>query len=273
MLMSFRTPFLKRSLACSIALVVLVMTGVPTLGSWVYRVNRGDSIFLIARKVAVPQENIQKANNLQTERIQTGDKLVIPESKEAASLPKSQTWTYRVQNGDSLFGIARKVGVPLSRLVQINDLKRTTIVPGQSISIPYVARTARPAASSVSRGTVTGNSVDLNTLARLIYAESRGEKFVGQVAVGAVIVNRVKSGRFPRTIRGVVYSPGQFCTVRDGQINMTPNKTAYDAARAALNGWDPTGGALYFYNPAKTTSSWIWSRSVTTRIGSHVFAR
>ncbi|NLY90623.1 MAG: hypothetical protein GX081_03330 [Firmicutes bacterium] len=114
--------------------------------------------------------------------------------------------------------------------------------------------------------------VDLHLLARVIYAEARGEPLEGQVAVGAVLINRVKNPNFPDDLWSVVFKKGEFCTVRDGQIWLQPDATAYRAARLAKAGWDPTNGALYFYNPGKTTSAWIWSRTVTTRIGRHVFA-
>lgn len=113
---------------------------------------------------------------------------------------------------------------------------------------------------------------DLNLLARVIHAEARGEPFEGQVAVGAVLLNRLKSPRFPNNLWGVIFKEGEFCTVRDGQVWLRPDATAYRAAQLALKGWDPTYGALYFYNPAKTTSRWIWSRPVTTKIGNHIFA-
>jgi spore germination cell wall hydrolase CwlJ-like protein len=109
-------------------------------------------------------------------------------------------------------------------------------------------------------------------LARIISAEAKGEPFYGQVAVGAVILNRVASGRFPKTIAANVLKRGQFEPVTNGSIWNEPATSAYRAARLALNGWDPTGGALYFFNPAKTSSRWIWSRPVVTRIGDHVFA-
>ncbi len=114
---------------------------------------------------------------------------------------------------------------------------------------------------------------DLNVLAKVIYAEARGEPYLGQIAVGAVIVNRVKSSKFPNSISGVVYAPGQFCTVRDGQINLTPSKQAYNAAQEALNGNDPSNGALYFYNPRTSTSSWIFTRPVLASIGNHNFSK
>ena len=125
-----------------------------------------------------------------------------------------------------------------------------------------------------SGGSVSGsNSADVNLLARCIYAEARGEPYTGQVAVGAVVLNRVRSPKFPNTISGVIYQPWAFTAVNDGQINMTPNDQAYKAARDALNGWDPTNGCLYYYNPATATSKWIWSLKVELTIGRHSFAR
>ena len=110
-------------------------------------------------------------------------------------------------------------------------------------------------------------------LARCVYSEARGEPYAGQVAVAAVVLNRVRSSSFPNTIAGVIYQKGAFTAVSDGQINLTPNQTAYNAARDALNGWDPTGGCLYYYNPATATSKWIWSLKVEIKIGKHAFAR
>ena len=126
----------------------------------------------------------------------------------------------------------------------------------------------------------TGNSssasgvsdADLYLLARTIYGEGRGEPYTGQVAIGAVVMNRVRSPEFPNTISGVVYQRHAFTAVSDGQINLTPDDKAMKAAKDALNGWDPTGGALYYYNPAVATSAWIFDRQTITVIGKHVFA-
>lgn len=115
-------------------------------------------------------------------------------------------------------------------------------------------------------------SSDLYLMAKAIYAEGRGESYTGQVAIGAVIMNRVKSPQFPNTVAGVIYQKGAFTAVDDGQINLEPNQTAYNAARDAMNGWDPTYGCLYYYNPAVATSAWIFERQTVTVIGKHVFA-
>ena len=116
-------------------------------------------------------------------------------------------------------------------------------------------------------------SGDVYLLAQCIYSESRGEPYKGQVAVGAVVLNRVKSSSFPNSISGVIYQKGAFSAVDDGQINLTPDESALKAAKDAMNGWDPTGGCLYYYNPAKTTNRWIRSRPIVVRIGSHVFCK
>jgi len=124
---------------------------------------------------------------------------------------------------------------------------------------------------------ITSNSSqsnnNLNLLARAINGEARGEPYEGQVAVGAVILNRVDNPDFPNTIAGVVYQSGAFDSVSDGQINLEPTTTAVKAARDALNGWDPSGGAIYFFNPATSTSKWIWSRPIIKTIGKHHFAK
>ena len=114
-------------------------------------------------------------------------------------------------------------------------------------------------------------SGDVDLLARLISAEARGEPYTGQVAVGAVVLNRVESPAFPNTMSGVIYQSGAFTCLSDGQFWGEVTDSSYKAARDALNGWDPSGGALYYFNPDTATSSWIWSRPVLSVIGKHYF--
>lgn len=116
-------------------------------------------------------------------------------------------------------------------------------------------------------------SRDVTLLAMVINGEARGESYEGQVAVGAVVLNRVRHSSFPNTIAGVIYQPGAFTAVDDGQINKAVQSSCYNAARDALNGWDPTGGAIYYYNPATATSSWIRTRPIIKTIGKHVFCK
>lgn len=127
--------------------------------------------------------------------------------------------------------------------------------------------------NSSSSSSSSSNSSNLNLLARVIYGEARGEPYTGQVAVGAVVLNRVRSSSFPNTISGVVYQKGAFDAVSDGQINLTPNSTAKKAAQDALNGWDPSYGAIYYFNPSTATNKWIWSRPMTVTIGRHRFCK
>ncbi len=119
----------------------------------------------------------------------------------------------------------------------------------------------------------SSNSNDLNLLSRLVYGEARGEPYEGQVAVAAVVLNRVKNSNFPNTIAGVIYQKGAFDVVSDGQINLTPNSTSKKAAQDALNGWDPSYGSIYYFNPSTATNKWIWSRPYVRTIGKHRFCK
>lgn len=121
----------------------------------------------------------------------------------------------------------------------------------------------------------TTNTSDVQLMARAINGEARGEPYEGQVAVGAVILNRVKDSRFPNSISGVIYQPGAFTAVSDGQINITISEgsTVYKAAQDAINGWDPTSGCVYYFNPSTATNKWIWSRPLVKTIGKHRFCK
>lgn len=121
----------------------------------------------------------------------------------------------------------------------------------------------------------TSNTSDIQLMARAINGEARGEPYEGQVAVGAVILNRVKDSRFPNSISGVIYQSGAFTAVSDGQINaaISEGSTVYKAAQDAMNGWDPTGGCVYYFNPATATNKWIWSRPLVKTIGKHRFCK
>lgn len=186
-----------------------------------------------------------------------------------ASNDKIPTVCYTVQPGDTLFEIAQKFQIPLSKLIKANNLKNNIIQPNDILIIPDKTNS-----SSISRGNVLRD--DIMLLAKAIYAEARGESFTGQVAVGAVILNRVKSSNFPNTIREVIMQKNghtvQFTPVADGTINLSPDETAIRAALEALKGVDPTGGALFFYNPEISSDRWITTLPVVTRIGNHVFA-
>ncbi|MFO8060497.1 MAG: cell wall hydrolase, partial [Bacillota bacterium] len=145
------------------------------------------------------------------------------------------------------------------------------IYPGQKLLIPDAQSGQAAVTASVSSSAFSAADVDL--LARLVQAEATGEPYTGKVSVAAVVLNRVRSPNFPNSISGVIYQPMQFCPVQNGTINRPAGAEASGAARDAINGWDPTGGALYFFNPAKTTNSFIWSRPVIITIGNHHFTR
>ena len=127
----------------------------------------------------------------------------------------------------------------------------------------------------VSYAKTSNSTSDIQLMARAINGEARGEPYEGQVAVGAVILNRVKSSKFPNTIAGVIYQSGAFTAVSDGQINepISEGSTVYKAAQDAMNGWDPTGGCIYYFNPDTATNKWIWSRPVVKTIGKHRFCK
>ena len=173
-----------------------------------------------------------------------------------------KNWGYYKGNIDGIYGAQTYQAVRYFQ--QKNGLKVDGIAGPETL-----AALGLP----TGRATSQSYSKDANLLAHLIYAEARGEPYAGQVAVGAVVLNRVRDSRFPSTIAGVIYQPGAFSVVYDGQINLQPNQTAYNAARDALNGWDPTYGCIYYWNPATATSKWIWTKPIVVRIGKHVFAK
>lgn len=144
------------------------------------------------------------------------------------------------------------------------------------LKVDGIVGNATGKAIGIRTGTASGGTSRSNetyTLAQCVHGEARGESYIGQVAVAAVILNRVDDPRFPKTIAGVIYQPGAFTAVSDGQMFQEPGSTALKAAKDALNGWDPSGGAIYYYNPAKTTNKWIWSRPIIKVIGKHYFCK
>jgi len=159
----------------------------------------------------------------------------------------------------------RRHGLPVTGIIA----SRTFAALGIAVR-PAVAAPNRAAAVSPTRG-VSPN--DMQLLARAVYGEARGEPFVGQVAVAAVIMNRIRSPLFPNTVSGVIYQPLAFTAVADGQFYLTPNQEAFRAAQLAVNGWDPSGGALYYFNPRTATSRFIWTRPYIKTIGQHRFLR
>ena len=177
---------------------------------------------------------------------------------------KLKRWGYYTGNVDGIYGSLTVSAV--KRFQQRNGLKVDGIAGTQTLNAMGIMQ-------SSNSGSSTNNSSNVNLLARAIYGEARGEPYTGQVAVGAVIMNRVRSSKFPNTISGVIYQSGAFDAVSDGQINLTPDSTARKAAQDALNGWDPSYGAIYYFNPNTATNKWIWSRPMTVTIGKHRFCK
>ena len=180
---------------------------------------------------------------------------------------KLKRWGYYNGNIDGIYGSQTL------EAVKYFQRKNGLTVDGIAGPATLKAMGITSSSSGSSSGSSSTNSNDVNLLSRLIYGEARGEPYTGQVAVGAVVLNRVKSSSFPNTIAGVIYQSGAFDVVSDGQINLTPNSTAKKAAQDALNSWDPTYGAIYYFNPATATNKWIWSRPMTVTIGRHRFCK
>lgn len=175
---------------------------------------------------------------------------------------KLKRWGYYYGEVDGIYGSAT--------VEAVKYFQRTN---GLAVDGIVGSKTAVKLGMTLSGSTNSGkySSSEINLLARVVYGEARGESYTGQVAVAAVVLNRVENSQFPNTIHGVVYEPGAFSVVDDGQINLTPDEQALKAARDAINGWDPTGGAIFYYNPKKTRNKFLHSRPVLTTIGNHRF--
>ncbi len=179
---------------------------------------------------------------------------------------KLKRWGYYNGNIDGIYGSQTQEAVRYFQ--RKNGLTVDGIAGPKTLAAMGITSSSSGSSSSSS-----SNSSNVNLLAKLIYGEARGEPYTGQVAVGAVVMNRVKSSSFPNSISGVIYQSGAFDAVRDGQINLTPDSTAKKAAQDAINGWDPSYGAIYYFNPSTATNKWIWSRPMTVTIGRHRFCK
>ncbi len=278
----------------------------------IYVVQEGDTLSEIANDYDVTTDSILKVNNIsKNSLIKAGQELIIPrennknnekkfwdyklyepinknnknplnlkagsnysvrvnpeKSLPDVNIPESQIIKYHVGMGDTLFDLARSFNTSTGIIMALNDMDDSIIRINDTIRLPINNLTPKEALAKV----IKPHEVDL--LARAIFGEARGEPFKGQVAVGAVIINRVLSSYFPNTFKRVIYQSSQFSAVDDGQINLRPNQTAYKAARQAIRGIDPTMGSLYYYNPRTATNKkWFASRRSTVTIGDHVFAK
>ncbi|SES66396.1 cell wall hydrolase [Anaerobranca gottschalkii] len=230
-----------------------------------YKIQRGDTLFLIGQRFGVTVQQLREANNISGDLIYAGDTITIPN--------QNNSQTYTVVRGDSLFFIAQRFNTTIQSLKTINNLTSDIIYPGQVLKITENTRTTTTTANrSTANRVFNVTDREMELLARAVYSEARGEPFEGQVAVAAVILNRVRHPEFPNTIEGVIFEPWAFTAVHDGQFWLTPNATAYKAVEEALRGVDPSNGAIFYYNPVTATNQWIRTRTIITRIGRHVFA-
>ncbi len=232
-----------------------------------YQVKAGDSLYSIAGNHKITVEELKRANNLQGSKILTGQILQIPVSHVS----------HRVVRGDSLYELAERYGCTVDDIKKRNGLSGSTIRVGQVLKIPST-NTAKNESQRSKISSSRGSSyqraytqAEWDMLAQVVYGEARGEIYDGQVAVAAVVLNRLEDDGFPDTLHGVVFQKNAFTCVNDGQYYLTPNRTAYQAALEAMQGEDPTGGCLYYWNPVTATSRWIWTRTIETQIGNHVF--
>jgi len=178
-------------------------------------------------------------------------------------------WGYYTGDVDGFYGYMTYSAVKSFQVK--NGLDADGIAGPQTLAaLGLPSDNAQNAGSQTADSTGSG---EVQLLARLIYGEARGEPYEGKVAVGAVVLNRTIDSRFPKTVAGVIYQPGAFDAVDDGQINLAPDTSSLNAARDAMNGWDPSYGCVYYYNPNTATSSWIWSRPIIVVIGNHNFAK
>lgn len=223
-----------------------------------YQVSAGDTLSSIASKHKITVNALKKANNMTNDTIYAGSYLYIPDGGAY----------HTVTDGDTLSKLASRYQISVQELKKTNGLTSDTIQVGQKLWVPLANITALP---SRSNSPYSATAAEITLMAQAVYGEARGESIMGQVAVAAVILNRVRSAEFPNTISEVIYEPWAFTAVHDGQINLTPDTQAYAAVRDALSGLDPTYGSTYYWNPKTATSPWIWSRAVVTQIGQHLF--
>ena len=233
----------KRQLTvCAVALLLTVLTGVLAFSG-----------VLTAKDATTTEAAVLKQGS-------TGSSVRTLQTK-------LKSWGYYTGSVDGIYGSQTVKAVKYFQ--SKNGLAVDGIVGAKTAAA--LGMTLSGSSSGSSSGSYS--SSDEYLLAKCVYAEARGEPYVGQVAVAAVVLNRVRSASFPNTIAGVIYQPWAFTCVNDGQINLSPDNNAIKAAKDALNGWDPTNGCLYYYNPATATSSWIWSRPVMLSIGKQNFAK
>ncbi|HHW31508.1 MAG TPA: LysM peptidoglycan-binding domain-containing protein [Clostridiaceae bacterium] len=257
----------KKASAFIIAILLFLTLSFPAYAGS-YTVVKNDSLYLISQTFNTSVATIKNTNNLTSDIIYPGQKLKVPATD------------YTVKSGDTLYLIAKRAGISLWSLRKANNKWDDMIYVGQKLIIPEVNGGNTSSTNSSTQTGYTGNAVipyssyELDLLARLITAEAVSEPYLAQVAVGAVVVNRVKDPRFPNTITSVIYQKDskfyQFTPVENGWINKPATDTARKAALEALNGHDPTKGAIYYFDDS-ATNKWLWSRPIALRSGKMVY--
>ncbi len=302
----------KLFIKISITVIIIFLFSAAALSapnlSLIYVIQQGDTLSEIAADYNISLNQLKTENDISNgASIKMGDELVIPQPEEQKKegegvklfsnysspkkdlafsinthyaarinpgqqapdidkIPKDKIINYYVGPGDTLYDLARDFSTSIGTILALNNKENSFLRRGEKIRLPVHNLTDH----QILNKRVSKQELDL--LARAINGEARGEPYLGQVAVAAVIINRVLSHQFPNTFAQVIYQTGQFSAVSDGQINLVPNQSCYRAAREALNGSDPTNGALYFYNPKTATRvSFFRGRRVITKIGEHLF--
>lgn len=272
---------------CFFVLLGVLFMPIPALADATHTVLPGETLYEISCDYSITVDSLMKANGIQNHLIFPGQKLSIPGYGSENNIPASggnpanaAGTSYTVQPGESLWLIAQKHGVSYQEIMAANQLGSTVINPGMVLYLPGSSSnmgTALQAAPQVSRGGIfeRPSPEDVDLLARLITAEADGEPYEGKVGVGAVVLNRVATPGFPKTIRDVIYQQGngfyQFEPVQNGWINRPASSDSVKAAKEALGGADPTNGAVYFFaNYSK--SQWLHSRPVSKTIGNVIFS-
>lgn len=179
---------------------------------------------------------------------------------------KLKAWGYYSGNVDGIYG--SKTFEAVKKFQRKNNLQVDGIAGTKTLNALGITSSGGSGGTSSNK-----NNTDLNLLSKLVYGEARGEPYKGMVAVAATVLNRVSNSKFPNTIAGVIYQSGAYTCVSDGQINLEANDQAKKAAQDAINGWDPTSGCIYYFNPSTATSKWIWSRPQVMTIGKHIFCK
>ncbi|MFW5992180.1 MAG: LysM peptidoglycan-binding domain-containing protein [Halanaerobiaceae bacterium] len=228
-----------------------------------YTVLPGESLYLIARKFNTTISNIMTINNFNSNLLYIGQTIYMP-APDSSNNRYTLTVDYRIQPGDSFNSLARRFNISAQEIRTYNNINY--LHNGQLISLPFNI----PANEEGYKLNISNKELDL--LARAVHSEARGEPFRGQVAVAAVIINRIYHPFFPNNVTDVIFQPWQFTAVHDGQFWLDPGQTAYVAAKAALKGWDPSREAIFYYNPNTASSGWIYHREVVVKIGEHYFA-